>query len=130
MRTITKDVGVRIGEDVYTFQLKKMDAFSGMGVLRLLKRYQSDQSETFQSLYDRMFMNLSREELCELTRACMNHICVKLPGGWQPVMMGADWGWPDLEYDLKACQELMHYEVLWTMQDFFVENVSTSPAGT
>ena len=39
-------------------------------------------------------------------RDCLNHTEVLLDAGYHPVMMGPEWGYPELEHDAAACLKL------------------------
>ena len=129
MRIITKTITLPIDGTSRDFQLRKLDAFSGVCLLQILRRYQSENGESINDLLNRIFDTLPPEELRSLLRMCLNAVEVRLPAGWQPVMIASDWGWPDLEYNARACMVLMFEEIIWTLQDFFDESASTSPPG-
>ena len=49
-----------------------------------------------------------------------------LPAGYQPVMQGNTWSWPELEHDAASCLKLCMEEVLWTLEGFFGGSGRTS----
>ncbi len=120
MRVITKTVSIPVDQEQREFRLTKLDAFSGAGLLRLIRKYlPSPAAETDAALADRVFSALTEEELRSLMVSCLNHTEVLLEAGYQRVMEGEDWGWPDLSHDAGACLRLTLQCVLWTLRDFF-----------
>ncbi len=73
-----------------------------------------------------LFASLSPSDLRSLMTSCLNHVEVLLPAGYQPVMQGSSWSWPELEHDAATCLKLTLEEVLWTLTGFFGEGGSTS----
>ena len=58
--------------------------------------------------------------------SCLNHTEVLLPAGYQPVMQGSSWSWPELEHDPVTCLKLVLEEAVWTLSGFFGEGGPTS----
>ena len=73
-----------------------------------------------------LFAALSPSDLRSLMTSCLNHTEVLLPAGYQPVMQGSSWSWPELEHDAATCLKLTLEEALWTLTGFFGEGGSTS----
>ena len=73
-----------------------------------------------------LFASLSPSDLRSLMTSCLNHVEVLLPAGYQPVMQGSAWSWPELEHDAAARLKLTLEEALWTLTGFFGEGGSTS----
>ena len=128
MRTITKTLTLPVGETSYDFRLTKLDALSGASLLRLIKKHlPAGGAETGASaLVDRIFLALSDEELHSLMVSCLNHAEVLLDAGYQPVMTGPEWGWPEISHDPGTCLRLTLQEVLWSLQGFFGAGGSNS----
>ena len=142
MRQITKDIQITIDGSRVGFRLSKLDAFSGIMLLRLLmrleeKREQGDGSSRYANaeLKDRprrsfslldLISSLSENELRSVMTSCLNHVEVLLPAGYQPIMQGSSWSWPELEHDTATCLKLTAEEALWTLSGFFGEGGSTS----
>ena len=127
MRIITKTISLSIDGAPTEFRITKLDAFSGACLLQTLRRYQSENVENLDSLLNRIFDSLLQSELRSLMIMCLNAVEVRLPAGWQPVLIREDWGWPDLQYNAKACMALTFQEIIWTLQDFFDESASSCP---
>ena len=134
MRQITKDIQLAIDGSVQGFRLTKLDAFSGVALLRLLMRL--EQQETAQpknlTLLD-LIASLSGEELRSVMTSVLNHTAVLLPAGPQPVMTGSEWGYPELEHDTPSCMKLLLEGIAWSLSGFFGEGglrTETVPAAT
>ena len=132
MRTVTKDIEIMIDGSVQGFRLTKLDAFSGVMLLRLLMRLQ--QQETAQpkdlTLLD-LIASLSEEELRSVMASVLNHTAVLLPAGPHPVMTGSEWGYPELEHDTPSCMKLLLEGIAWSLGGFFGEGglrTETAPA--
>ena len=132
MRQITKDIQLAIDGSVQGFRLTKLDAFSGVALLRLLMRL--EQQEAAQpknlTLLD-LIASLSGEELRSVMTSVLNHTAVLLPAGPQPVMTGSEWGYPELEHDTPSCMKLLLEGIAWSLSGFFGEGgwrTETAPA--
>ena len=127
MRIITKTITLPVDGSPTEFRLTKLDAFSGACLLQTLRRHQPENEERLDSLLNRIFDSLPANELRSLMIMCLNAVEVRLPAGWQPVLIGEDWGWPDLQYNARACMALTFQEMIWTLHDFFEESASNCP---
>ena len=127
MRNITKTITLPVDGSPTEFRLTKLDAFSGVCLLQTMRRYQPENEESLDSLLNRIFDSLLQSELRSLMVMCLNAVEVQLPAGWQPVLIGEDWGWPDLQYNTRACMALTFQEIIWTLHDFFDESASSCP---
>ena len=134
MRTVTKDIEIIIDGSVQGFRLTKLDAFSGVTLLRLLMRL--EQQTTAQpkdlTLLD-LIASLSEEELRSVMTSVLNHVSVLLPAGPQPVMTGGEWGYPELEHDTPVCMKLLLEGIAWSLSGFFgggQSRAETAPADT
>ena len=116
MRQITKDIQITIDGSPIGFRLSKLDAFSGVMLLRLLMRLQ-DQND-HPTLLD-LIASLSEEELRSVMTSVFNHISVLLPAGPHPVMTGSEWGYPELEHDTPSCMKLLLEGITWGLNGFF-----------
>ena len=132
MRTIIKEIQMIINGDSLNFQLAKLDAFSGIMLLRLLMRLEDQQErlpgqekaqQKALTVLD-LVASLSEEELRSVMTAVLNHTAVLLPAGPQPVMTGPEWGYPELEHDTPACMKLLLEGVAWSLSGFFGEGGS------
>ncbi len=134
MRTVTKDIEIIIDGSVQGFRLTKLDAFSGVTLLRLLMRL--EQQTTAQpkdlTLLD-LIASLSEWELRSVMTSVLNHTAVLLPAGPHPVMTGSEWGYPELEHDTPSCMKLLLEGIAWSLSGFFGEGglkTETAPADT
>ena len=132
MRTIIKNITVQVDGEMKTFRLKKLDAFSGVSLLRLVLRrlpeMEKGENQHDPSLLEAVFLSLSDAELRTVMRDCLNHTEVLLDAGYHPVMTGPEWGYPELEHDAAACLKLTLEGIAWTLSDFFPAAGSASPA--
>ena len=125
MRQITKDIRIIIDGSQTGFRLTKLDAFSGVTLLRLLMRVQQQmESPTILDL----IASLSEEELRSVMTSVLNHTAVLLPAGPHPVMTGPEWGYPELEHDTPSCMKLLLEGISWSLSGFFGEGQSKAEA--
>ena len=121
MRQIYKDIEITIDGNPVGFRLTKLDAFSGVQLLRLLMRLESENpSPTILDLVS----SFSGDELRSVMTAVLNHVSVILPAGPQPVMTGSEWGYPELEHDTPSCMKLLLEGIAWSLSGFFGEGRS------
>ena len=121
MRQITKDIEITIDGTPVGFRLTKLDAFSGVALLRLLMRL--DGNPTMLDL----IASLSEDELRSVMTSVLNHAEVLLPAGAHPVMTGPEWGYPEIQHDTPACMKLLLEGISWSLQGFFGGSGRTSP---
>ena len=130
MRQITKDITLTVDGTPLGFRLTKLDAFSGVMLLRLLMRLtEKNERPTVLDL----IASLSEEELRSVMTSVLNHTAVLLPAGPHPVMTGPEWGYPELEHDTPSCVKLLLEGIAWSLSGFFGEGRSgpeTAPADT
>ena len=127
MRQITKDIQITVDGTTLGFRLTKLDAFSGVTLLRLLMRLENlrechpeqapAQSKDLTMLD--LIASLSGDELRSVMTAVLNHTEVLLPAGPHPVMTGPEWGYPELEHDTPACMKLLLEGISWSLSGFF-----------
>ena len=116
MREITKDIQLTIDGISLGFRLTKLDAFSGVTLLRLLMRL--EEKNAHPTMLD-LIASLSEEELRAVMTSVLNHTAVLLPAGPQPVMTGPEWGYPELEHDTPSCMKLLLEGISWSLSGFF-----------
>ena len=138
MRDIIKNIQLPVDGKPVDFRLTKLDAFSGAELMQMLTRTETDHPETSAchpecsegSLSDffltSFFASLTPADLRSLMISCLNHVEVLLPAGYQPVMQGSSWSWPELEHDTASCLKLTLEEALWTLSGFFGKGGPTS----
>ena len=130
MRSVTKDIRMTIDGSPTGFRLTKLDAFSGVTLLRLLMRL--EEKNDHPTMLD-LIASLSEEELRSVMTAVLNHTAVLLPAGPHPVMTGPEWGYPELEHDTPSCMKLLMEGISWSLSGFFGGGQSgpeTAPADT
>ena len=116
MRQIAKDIEIPVDGSPVGFRLTKLDAFSGVALLRLLLRLESGGGAP--TMPD-LIASLSEEELRSVMTAVLNHVSVLLPAGPHPVMTGSEWGYPELEHDTPSCMKLLLEGIAWSLSGFF-----------
>jgi len=116
MRQINKDISLKIDGQDLSFRLTKLDAFSGVSLLRLLMRLEDREGE--HTLLD-LVASLSEDELRSVMTSVLNHVSVLLPAGPHPVMTGSEWGYPELEHDTPSCMKLLLEGISWSLSGFF-----------
>ena len=122
MREIYQVINKTVDGKSMQFRLKKLDAFSGAGLLRLI----ADEPEGKLDLQD-FFVRLPDTALRRLMTVCLEHVEVMLPAGWNPVMTRGEWSWQEAEHDTLLCMQLTLEEALWTLQGFFGGSDSKPP---
>ena len=125
MREITKVISASVDGKSMNFRLTKLDAFSGVYLLRMLSGMEGEKKP----LPD-LFFSLPEPDLRSLMTTCLQHTEVLLPAGWNPVMTRGEWSYPELEHDTAVCLRLTIEEALWTLEGFFGAGASASPPGT
>lgn len=156
MRQISKVFQLLVDGTPRDFRLTKLDAFSGVALLRLLSKMPaaSDRKEISRCARNdnsgencapdvipssvegspspvMAFLNeISLPDLRSLMTVCLEHTEVRLPAGWIPVLTRGEWTYPELEYDTAACLKLTLEEATWTLEGFFGEAGSASRPAT
>ena len=116
MREIIKTISIPADGKPLDFRLTKLDAFSGVALLRMLSRMRKDPGDDSVMGF---ITGLSEADLRSLMTTCLQHCEVLLPAGWMPVMTRGEWSYPELEHDTAVCLKLTIEEVLWTLEGFF-----------
>ena len=127
MREIKKTISVSMGGKPRDFRLTKLDAFSGVSLLRMLSGM--PQASSGDSVLG-FLTSLSEPDLRSLMIACLQHCEMLLPAGWMPVMTRGEWTVQELEHDTAVCLKLTIEEVLWTLEGFFGGGAPASRSGT
>ena len=125
MRQITKDIEITVDGSATGFRLSKLDAFSGVMLLRLLMRLENQ--NTAPTMLD-LIASLSEDELRSVMTSVFNHISVLLPAGPHPVMTGSEWGYPELEHDTPTCMKLLLDDLLDIVELIRVRNENQARA--
>ena len=137
MRQITKDIQIVIDGNPLGFRLTKLDAFSGIMLLRLLMRLESLRechpeqapAQPKDPTTLDLIASLSEEEFRSVMTAVLSHTAVLLPAGPHPVMTGGEWGYPELEHDTPSCMRLLLEGIAWSLSGFFGGGGSGEKAG-
>ena len=124
MREITRTLTVPVDGKPMDFRLTKLDAFSGVALLRIVSGLPEDLS-----VMD-LFSHLTDADLRSLMATCLQHTEVLLPAGWNPVMTRGEWTYPELEHDTAVCLKLVVEEITWTLEGFFGGGGSASRTGS
>ena len=119
MREIYKEIGLKTDGKETRFRMKKLDAFSGVKVLKMIS---ASEAGTLQE----MIFGLAEWETESLMKVCLKHCEVRLPAGWIAVYADGCWGMPEMETETLACFRLMQEELAWSLEDFFGEGGSAS----
>ena len=119
MRKIFKEIPLSIEEKDMKFRMKKLDAFSGVKVLKMIS---GSSAGTLQE----MIFSLPEWEMESLMKVCLKHCEVMLPAGWIVVYDDGCWGIPEMETETMVCFRLMQEEIAWSLEDFFGEGGSAS----
>ena len=127
MREIIKTISIPADGKPLDFRLTKLDAFSGVALLRMLSGMRKDPGDDSVLGF---ITSLSEPDLRSLMIICLQHCEVLLPAGWMPVMTRGEWSYPELEHDTAVCLKLCIEEVLWTLEGFFGGGASASRPGT
>ena len=121
MRETSKTLSLPVGEETLTFRIRKLDAFSGARLLKLLSSFQDrTPSDASATLTDLLF-SLPDEELERLMKTCLAHADVSLPAGYAPVFSEDCWALPELEYETVPCLRLTQEVMNFALAGFFPE---------
>ena len=124
MREISKIISISVNGKPMDFRLTKLDAFSGVTLLRLMAKMPEGGAVTD------LLSSLSDGETRSLMTICLEHVEVLLPAGWNPVMTQGTWSYSELKYEPGICLKLTIEEIVWTLEGFFPEGGSTSHTDT
>ena len=119
MREIYKEISLKVGDNDRKYRLKKLDAFSGVKVLKMIS---GSEAGTLQE----MVFSLPEWEMESLMKICLKHCEVMLPAGWITVYGDGCWGIPEMETETMVCFRLMQETLAWSLEDFFGEGGSAS----
>ena len=117
MRETEKTIPLQAEGETRTFRIRKLEAFSGARLLKLLSDFQGDAARSF-TMAELLF-SLSEEEMERVMRCCLTHVWAELPAGPVRVLSRDGWGIPDLEYDAVTCLKLTLEVMAWSLNGFF-----------
>ena len=116
MRTLTKTLSLPFNDTPVDFRLTKLDAFSGVQLLKILA---AGASEVLREI----LFALPDAELRSLMETCLARAEISLPAGWIRVLDRGCWALPELEYETWLCFRLTEEIIFWTLEDFFPAGV-------
>jgi len=153
MRELTKRVVREWNGDSMTFQVHKMNALDGSYLLKFVAEKIIPLIDSFQSIFvdtdeikseeeaeavakrrtdaildviPKALSSISREELFEFEKECLQRVDMMLPAGWQPVMTGDRFGVEDVEYEPILCLILCYEVIAFNFSGFFGGGVLSS----
>lgn len=141
MREIVKRVNHTIDEEEMVFQIHKMNALDGSFLIKfvaeklipLIDGFQSvfaiaddapkteeeineaaqKRSDAIVEILPRALASISKEELHDFEKQCLNNVDMMKPAGWQRVMSGEAFGVDEVEYDpilaLLLCYDVVEF---------------------
>ena len=145
MRITTKEVKHEVDGKELTFQIRKMDALHGSYLMKFcaekflplindvqglfggdqptneeeVAEIAKERTEKVLTMIPKALASLSEDELINFEIRCLQTVDVLLPAGWQPVMMGKEFGIEELEDDIKTVLILCYEVVEFNMGSFF-----------
>ena len=119
MREMYKEIALKIDGKEMKFRMRKLDAFSGVKVLKMIS---ASEAGTLQE----MIFSLAEWEMESLMKVCLKHCEVMLPAGWIPVYADECWGMPEMETETMVCFRLTQETLAWSLEDFFGDGGSAS----
>ena len=146
MRITTKEVKHEVDGQEMTFQIKKMDALRGSYLMKFcaekflpiltkaqnlfaedekpkneeeVKALAQKRTEQIFALIPEILSTMTEEELIGFETRCLQTVEVLKPAGWQPVMVGNNFGVEELEDDIKTVLILCYEVVEFNMGSFF-----------
>ena len=119
MREIYKEISLNASGKEMKFRMKKLDAFSGVKVLKMIS---ASEAGTLQE----MIFSLPEWEMESLMKVCLKHCEVMLPAGWISVYADGCWGMPEMETETMVCFRLTQETLAWSLEDFFGDGGSAS----
>ena len=117
MREVYKEIALKIDGKEMKFRMKKLDAFSGVKVLKMI-------SASAAGTLQEMIFSLPEWEMESLMKVCLKHCEVMLPAGWIAVYADGCWGAPEMETETMACFRLVQETLAWSLADFFGDSGS------
>lgn len=142
MRETVKSVFHEVEEEKCEFQIHKMDALQGAcllkfvteklvpligGVQEIFEKTEGDdqdavikdRTEKIMKIIPKALESISDKELIDFEKRCLRTVEIKKPAGWQPVMIGDDFGVDELAYDPLTALVLCYDVVEFNFGGFF-----------
>lgn len=139
MRETTKQVVRKVNDEDRTFQIRKMNALSGSVLLKFVaekfmpllgglqdmftdniedqneEEVVNKRMEAMMTIIPQALASISEEELMSFEQRCLNTVDILMPAGWQPVMVGKNFGVEELEYEpitiLLLCYDVVEFNL-------------------
>ena len=148
MRITTKEVKHEVDGQERTFQIRKMDALHGSYLLKFvtekflpmlndfsslmsedlpkdkkdLDKVAAARTEQVIQMIPKVLASMTEEELIGFETRCLQTVDILMSAGWQPVMIGDNFGVEELESDIKTVLILCYEVVEFNMGSFFGGN--------
>lgn len=146
MRETTKQVVHKIDDNDVVFQIHKMNALEGGVLLKfvaekfvpIFKNIESifadpeegateeevavSRTNMILEMVPKALEKISNDELVEFEKNCLRMVEMKKPAGWQPVMIGSEFGVEEVEYDPFIALMLCYDVVQFNFNGFFAGN--------
>ena len=144
MRMITKEVTHTIDEKECLFKITKMDALRASYLLKFVLEKlmpviskiqtvmgtETKEDDTVEEVatartneilqfIPEVLATLSEDDIFGLMRRCLRTVEMKLPAGWQPVIVGDEFGVEELEYDTMTSLILCYEVIDFNTESFF-----------
>lgn len=144
MRELYKAVEIPVNGEDKKFRIKKMNAFDGSILLKIvaekflpvLQEIANTPDENGEELEEIAVLKLipvllgkiSEDEMRRLMHMCLKTCEMEFPAGWQQVVDSkGNFGVEDLEYDAEACVLLSYQVITFNCSGFFGGSGSSSP---
>jgi len=145
MREITKNIELEIEGNKMNFQIRKMDAFNGAYLLKVItekalpalkdaidmvanegESKKEEDNESMIRIFDLLPGLLASMDAAELKRImmmCLQTVSCWLPAGYQEVVDSrGNFGIEELEYDVSSCLRLVYEVIVFNCSGFFGES--------
>ena len=150
MREITKTIKHEVDGKEMSFQIRKMDALHGTYLVKFAtekllplfaqlqgvftpvddkqdeKAVIENRTKQVLEIIPKALEKLTEDEVINLQRKCLRMVDVLLPAGWQPVMIGDNFGVQELEHDIMLALTLTYDVIEFNLGSFFQGNSLSS----
>lgn len=123
MRELYKDLSLPVNGEQRNFRLRRMDAFSGICILRYLLRLEETKKNP--DILD-LISSLTDSELLRVFNVCMEYVEIVMPAGNGPVMKDGVWLTPEIQHEIQTCMRIMIASISWNLNGFFGGGGSSS----
>ncbi len=142
MRELTTEVVHTVDDKEMTFRIRKMNVLDGSYLMKVMlekllpavtglreilttpvkgsvEEITAVRTDQFIAMIPSVLKTLGKEDLFDLIKNCLQTVEVKLPAGWQPAMIGNDFGVEGLEYYVITCLTLCYEVIDFNTGSFF-----------